>query len=140
MLLLAQAGPGLGAPGDDREVLLDQIPDVTPLRATGLAMLAGRTVCAVVYDSDVGINYSPLTGNLQGANLGIVGFEVVSAAERTDGSDSDLPRVTIEIRDAAVCEETLFLFTNAPVPESSSEPFDVTPPTAPPAPSFVPAP
>jgi hypothetical protein len=134
------AGPGLGGDSDDPEVLLDEIPDVTPLRATGLAMLQGETVCAVVYDSDVSINYSPLTGNLQGANLGIVGFEVVSAAERTDGSDSDLPRVTIEIRDAAVCEETLFLFTNAPVPESSSEPFDVTPPTAPPAPSFVPAP
>jgi len=132
-------GPGLGV-GDDPEVLLDEIPDVTPLRATGLAMLQGETVCAVVYDSDVSINYSPLTGNLQGANLGIVGFDVLAATERTDGSDSDLPRVTIEIRDAAVCEETLFLFDNAPVPESSSEPVDITPPTEPPAPSFVPAP
>ncbi|MDX9710620.1 MAG: hypothetical protein RBT64_13800 [Trichloromonas sp.] len=59
-------GPGLGDPSqdDDREVLLDEIPDVTPLRATGLAMLKGETVLAVVYDSDVSINYSPLKGNL----------------------------------------------------------------------------
>lgn len=132
-------GPGLGV-GDDPEVLLDEIPDVTPLRATGLAMLRGETVCALVYDSDVSINYSPLTGNLQGANLGIVGFDVLAVTGRTDGSDSDLPRVTIEIRDPAVCEDGLYLFDNAPVPESSSEPFDVTPPAAPPAPRFVPAP
>jgi len=135
------AGPGLGGgPDDGREALLDEIPDVTPLRATGLAMLRGETVCAVVYDSDVSINYSPLTGNLQGANLGIAGFEVLSATERTDGSDSDLPRMTIEIRDATVCEETLFLFDNAPAPDSSSAPFDVAPPAEPPAPRFVPAP
>ena len=49
-------GPGLGtrdAKGD-RESLLDKIPDVTPLRATALGMLAERaaTVCAVVYDSN----------------------------------------------------------------------------------------
>ncbi len=133
------AGPGLGGGADDREVLLDKIPDVTPLRATGLAMLRGETVCAIVYDSDVSVNYSPLTGNLQGANLGIVGFEVSSVAARTDGSDSDLARVTIEIRDTAVCENTLYLFDNAPVPSSSSEPFDVAPPAVPPAPRFVPA-
>jgi len=72
-------GPGLGAPqpDGDREALLDKIPDVTPLRATALSMLIGKTVLAVVYDSDISINYSPLQGNLMGANLGIVAFEVL---------------------------------------------------------------
>lgn len=55
-------GPGLGSPNinDDREVLLNEIPIITPLRATGLKMLEGSIVLAVVYDSDININYSPL--------------------------------------------------------------------------------
>ncbi len=129
-------GPGLGAPvpDDDREALLDKTPAVTPLRATGLAMLIGKTVLAVVYDSDVSINYSPLEGNLQGANLGLVAFEVLEVAERLDGSSSSLPRVTIRIRDVdAALALPLVLFSNAPVPQSSSAPFDITPPATPPA-------
>jgi hypothetical protein len=136
-------GPGLGAPepDDDREVLLDEIPDVTPLRATGLAMLVGQTVFAVVYDSDISINYSPLEGNLQGANLGVVAFEVLAVTERTDGSTSDLPRVTIRILDVAGAGNLpLSLFSNAPAPESSSEPFDITPPNNPGNISLVAAP
>lgn len=136
-------GPGLGAPDpdDDREVLLDKIPDVTPLRATGQAMLTGQAVCAVVYDGDVSINYSPLQGNLMGANLGIVAFEVLEVRERRDGSSGSLPRATIRILDAdAACAGPLVLFANAPVPASSSEPYDVAPPTEPPAPDFVAAP
>jgi hypothetical protein len=95
----------------------------------------------VVYDSDVSVNYSPLKGSLKGYNLGIVAFEVLEVQERRDGSTSDLPRVTIRIRDAgAVSDLPLMLFSNAPVPRSSSEPFDVQPPVSPPAPEFVPAP
>lgn len=129
-------GPSLGAtvPDDDREVLLDEIPNVTPLRAQGLAMLVGQTVYAVVYDSDISINYSPITGNLQGDNLGVVAFDVLRVAERTDGSTSDLPRVSIRIRNAEVVSgQDLSLFSNAPVPQSSSEPFDIAPPSNPPA-------
>lgn len=125
-------GPGLGSPNidDDREVLLDEIPDVTPLRATGLKMLIGYKVMAVVYDSDISINYSPLEGNLKGANLGMVAFEVMSVRKRTDGSDSSLPAVSIKILDvAALSDFGKVLFSNAPVPQSSSEPFDVTPPS-----------
>lgn len=129
-----QAGPGLGGGQDDREVRLDDIPNVTPLRATGLSMLVGQTVLAVVYDSDISINYSPLLGNLQGSNLGIVAFEVIKVEKRTDGSSSSLPKVTIRIRDADVVSAgTLKLFTNAPVPQSSSEPEDINPPANPPA-------
>ena len=122
-------GPGLGASGDDREVLLDEIPNVIPLRATGLKMLEGETVYAVVYDSDVSINYDPIEGNLQGANLGVVAFDVLNVTKRTDGSSSDLPRVSIRIRNATeISNMTLSLFSNAPVPTSSSEPFDIDPP------------
>ena len=135
-------GPSLGAavPDDDREVLLDKVPNVTPLRATGLAMLVGQTVYAVVYDSDISINYSPLNGNLQGDNLGVVAFDVVKVVERTDGSSSDLPRVTIRIRSAAgISGLDLSLFSNAPVPQSSSEPFDIAPPATPPTIALTPA-
>jgi len=136
-------GPGLGAPvpDDDREVLLDALPDVTPLRAAGLAMLKGRTVVAVVYDNDISINYSPLKGNLQGANLGLVTFKVIDVKKRTDGSSSSLPSVTIRILDADITSGLpLVLFSNAPVPQSSSEPMDITPPSSPTSPQFVPAP
>lgn len=126
-------GPGLGSPNvdDDREVLLDEIPNVTPIRATGLKMLVGSTVLAVVYDSDISINYSPLEGNLQGDNLGMVAFEVVSVRKRTDGSTSSLPVVTIKILNLdQVKERQLVLFANAPTPRSSSEPFDIDPPVS----------
>lgn len=132
-------GPGLGAsvPDDNREVLLDEVPDVTPLRATGLAMLKGQTVFAVVYDSDISINYSPLEGNLQGGNLGVVAFDVLEVRERTNGSSSSLPQVTIRIQDAdRVKELPLHLFVNAPTPSSSSEPMDIQPPSSLPAIEF----
>ncbi len=135
------AGPGLGGGEDDKEVLLDKIADVTPLRATGLKMLIGKTVLAVVYDGDISINYAPLNANLQGANLGVVAFDVIEVTERTDGSTSSLPRVTIAIRavDQTIAAP-LMLFANAPVPQSSSEPFDIAPPSAAPVAEFVPAP
>lgn len=126
-----QAGPGLGGGEDGPEVLLDKIPNVTPLRARGLKMLTGRTVLAVVYDGDVSINYGPLSGNLQGANLGLVALEVLDVRRRTDGSSGSLPRVSVRIKavDAAM-NAPLKLFSNAPVPRSSSEPFDVNPPAS----------
>jgi hypothetical protein len=135
-------GPGLGAgdPDDDREILLDKVPDVTPLRAEGLSMLTGKTVLAVVHDSDVSINYSPLLGNLQGANLGLVAFEVLRVTERRDGSTGSLPRVTIRIRSVEdISLLPLALFSNAPVPPSSSEPYDTVPPDSIPAIETVPA-
>ena len=52
-----------------------------PLRALGLNSLVGKDVCAVVYDSDISINYDKtrslgVNGNLQGETLGIVAFHV----------------------------------------------------------------
>lgn len=133
-------GPGLGGGEDDREVLLDEIPDVIPLRATGLAMLKGKTVFAVVYDSDISTNYSPIKANLQGANLGTVAFEVIEVRARGNGSDANLPVVSIRILDAGSLENgPFFLFENPPVPESSSEPEDTVPPDTYPAPQLSPA-
>lgn len=118
-----QAGPGLG----DGEDLLDNVPDVTPLRAEGLSALVGQTVAAIVHDGDVGINYGPLTGSLKGAYLGLVAFEVLSVTTHPDGG-SVLPVVHIKIVDPApVFAGTLVLFTSAPAPTSSSDPMDVKP-------------
>lgn len=133
-------GPGLGGGEDDREVLLDKIPNVTPLRATGLSMLKGSTVLALVYDSDISVNYSPLNGNLQGSNLGLVAFDVLEVKERLDASSSSLPAVTIRIREVSeVSDLSLALFANAPVLKSSSEPFDLVPTTNPGPITLVPA-
>lgn len=124
-------GKGLGR-GSDPEKLLDKIPNVTPLRATGLAALVGYTVCAVVYDSDVSINYGPLNGSLKGANLGTVAFQVLAVTELTGYSSSALPEVEILILDAeTACGGPQTLFTDAPEPRSSSEPFDTVPPEQP---------
>ena len=122
------AGPGLGSEPDP-EKHLDKIRGVTPLRATGLNLLLDKQVCAVVYDSDISINYQPLDGSLKGANLGIVAFEVISVMQLTGFSSSSLPEVEIEILDAEwICfEGPLQLLTDAPAPISSSEPVDVVP-------------
>jgi len=101
------AGPGLGTEDKDgdRESLLDKIPDVTPLRFTGLKLLEGEGVCAVVYDGDISINFDPLEGNLKGDNLGTVAFKVISVNPLFGLSSSSLPEVEIEILDAEkVCE------------------------------------
>lgn len=123
-----QVGPGLGT-GPNPEVLLDEIPLITPLRATGLDMLVGQVVSAVVYDGDISVNYGPLKGNLQGENLGTVSFRVLEVKELTGWSTGSLPEVTIQILDAnKVCQARFQrLFLNAPEPTSSSEPFDTRP-------------
>ena len=110
-------------------LFLDKIPDVTPLRTEGLHMLRPwqvdghpvyQQVLALVYDSDISINYDPLNGNLQGATLGIIAFEVLAVGEP---DDEVLPDVTIRIIDhTALCSEPLDLFLDAPAPISSSEP------------------
>lgn len=135
------AGPGLGGGSDNQEILLDKIPNVTPLRARGLSMLTGKTVLAVVYDGDVSINYGPLNGNLQGANLGLVALQVIQVRKRTDGSSGSLPRVTVKIVDVEAAKAApLKLFSNAPVPRSSSEPYDINPPASIPAIRLIDAP
>lgn len=120
-------GPGLGTKNSngDREALLDKIPRVTPLRATGLRMLVGKYLCAVVWDSDISMNYGPLNGSLKGANLGTVAFKVLSVSPLFGFSSGSLPKVKVQILDPKkACNGSLFLFTGVPEPVSSSEPYD----------------
>ena len=77
------AGPGLGSPDDngDREALLNGVPNVVPIRADGLQMLVGRTVCAIVYSGAITVTS---TANLQGPTLGRIAFSVVSLVPADD--------------------------------------------------------
>ncbi|MCP4424410.1 MAG: tandem-95 repeat protein, partial [Chloroflexi bacterium] len=92
---LVLAGPGLGS-GNDPEALLDKIPGVTPLQTTGLQSLPGQRVCALVYDSDISMNYDPLEGSLKGANLGLIAFDILAVGQP---NGDELPDVTIRILD-----------------------------------------
>ena len=98
-------GPGLGREYEDfgPEDLLDKIPNVTPLRYPELKALRGRTVCAVVFDSDISINYDPLNGSLKGANLGVVAFQVLDFGGNTPESDDSLPNMQVMVLHADTC-------------------------------------
>jgi hypothetical protein len=123
---LLAAGPGLGG-GSDPERLLDKVPDVTPLRATGLKLLVGRRVCALVLDGDVGVNYGPLNASLKGKALGTAAFELIGVRRRT-GASTLLPAVDLRIVEAGgACQGPLELLSNAPAPRSASTPADVAP-------------
>jgi hypothetical protein len=50
--------------------------NVMPLRNQELYDLLGRTCVAVVYDSDISMNFEPIFGNLQGGRLGLFTFKV----------------------------------------------------------------
>jgi hypothetical protein len=112
----ALAGPGLGSPDDngDRESLLDSVPDVTPVRADGLALLVGQTVCAVVYGGDVVVTPgSPSTASLKGPALGRVAFSVISVLPTDDAAH---PNVQVQIAEGhEVCLGQLVPFAQAPV-------------------------
>jgi hypothetical protein len=109
----ALAGPGLGSPdaNGNRESLLHAVPNVVPVRADGLNLLVGRTVCAVVYASDI----APTGGatDLAGPTLGRVAFKLVSVIP-VDGA---APNVQVEILEGhEVCSEGVVPFGEAPDP------------------------
>lgn len=136
---LLAAVPGLG--GMDNDNLLDKVPGVRPLRATGVTMLRGQAICALVLAGDVGTNYAPLTASLQGDAYGIVAFDLVSTRTNRGQSSTSLPWVTIRVRDAqSTCGGPLALFANAPAPRSSGEPNDIVVRATVPAPIFRVAP
>jgi hypothetical protein len=117
------AGPGLGS-GRNPEALLDKVPDLTPLRAAGLGLLAGKRICAVVYKSDVSVNYGPLNGSLKGANLGKVALEVLTVTAR---AGTLLPALEVRVLDSeAVCGEELALLSEAPEPSPILPPATLT--------------
>jgi hypothetical protein len=122
--------PFTGAPSSRNipQSRLDKIPHVRPLRALGIQTLVGQDVCALVYDSDISINYDHGTslgvnGNLQGATLGIAAFRVESAHTLNNFSSSTLPQVRITVLDPSQACRNFRLY-DAPVPNSSSVPND----------------
>jgi hypothetical protein len=121
------AGPGLGSADakGNPETLLEKVPGLAPLRATGLARLEGRSVCAVVLDGDVRMSYAPVSGNIRGPNLGKVAFQILSVADGNARSGSQLPDVRVRVLDAdAVCSDPLAKFPDAPALASESNPPD----------------
>ena len=136
-------GEGLGV-GDDPEIFLDKIPNVEPIRFEGLKGLLDMTLCAVVYDSDISVNYldpGVENANLQGANLGIVAFtvlqiipfgtEATASFEQGHNDPQEIAKVLIRIEDAkndegkGVCQGDLILYKpTGQTIINSSEPFD----------------
>ena len=58
---------------------LDKVLGVMPLGNQDLAQLVGKKCVAVVYDSDISMNYDPIYANLQGDRLGSFAFTVLGA-------------------------------------------------------------
>jgi hypothetical protein len=108
------AGAGLGSPDEagERTSLLASVPGVVGVRGSGLYLLAGRRVCAVLYDGDVTASTDPEVGtSLAGANLGAAAFEVTSVGVSAD----EWPAVTVQILDVhETCGGAIGAFSEAP--------------------------
>lgn len=79
---------------------LDKIKNVMPLRNHELHQLVGRTCTAVVYDSDISMNFAPINANLQGARYGLFSFTVLNVvvAGSLDESKSDTSLYDLLVR------------------------------------------
>ena len=64
--------------------------------AADIYELVGKTVCAVVYDSDISVDVEDGYGNLQGATLGVTAF-LVTAASPDPSDDGALPIITVDL-------------------------------------------
>ena len=80
---------------------LDKIANVKPLDETGISTLIGKKVIAVVYKSDVGMNYDPDEANLQGERRGRIAFTVLGLEP---GPDYGFVRVRIESPDTSITD------------------------------------
>ena len=81
---------------------LDKIDNVEPLDNDDLMSLVGKTCIAIVYDSDISINYdNPINGNLQGARYGKFAFTVLGTQGPgtlpESGSSSSLKDMIIRV-------------------------------------------
>jgi hypothetical protein len=83
-----------GAAADENN--LDKIGGVQPLSAADIDGLVGRTVCAVVYDSDISASVSDGYGSLKGATLGVTAFVVTAVTPNLAGG-SYLPDITVNL-------------------------------------------
>ena len=87
--------------------------DVAPIRADGLQMLVGRTICAVVYSGDITVTPGcPPSASLQGPTLGRIAFSIVSLMP---GDDQSHPQLQVQIADwSQSCGGDLVPFADAP--------------------------
>jgi hypothetical protein len=132
---LLDAAPGLGGAGDD--ALLERLEAVRPLQATGLTMLRGATVCALVLAGEVGTDHAAQVASLQGDAAGMVAFEIVAVRTRDGAGAASLPWVTVRVRDVGTtCGGALALFCNPPAPRSATVIDDVVVRPAPVAPVY----
>lgn len=85
-----------GAAADENN--LDKVDGVVPLSSADIADLEGKTVCAVVYDSDLSVDVAAGFGNLKGATLGLTAFKVNAVGPDPDGPEgSVLPAITVDL-------------------------------------------
>lgn len=82
-----------GAAKDENN--LDKIDGVFPLGAADILALEGKTVCAVVYDSDVSADVKDRYASLKGATLGLTAFKVTAVGP--DPGGSVLPEITVDL-------------------------------------------
>ena len=75
---------------------LDKIAGVVPLGEADINGLVGKTVCAVVYDSDISVDVKDGYGNLQGATLGVTAFTVTAVGDDASEDDS-LPMIVVDL-------------------------------------------
>jgi hypothetical protein len=89
------AGPGLGSPdaSASRTTLLGNVQSLSPLGASRLQALVGRTVCAVVFSGE--IPWTSTGTSLKTGTLGTAAFSIVSVT----GTDATRPSVTVFIVD-----------------------------------------
>ena len=90
-----------GSDADD-ENNLDKINGVVPLGADDIAALDGKTVCAVVYDSDVSADVKDGYASLKGATSGLTAFLVTAVGADPEGSV--LPSITVDLLPSADVE------------------------------------
>jgi hypothetical protein len=125
-----RAGPGLGSPDarGARETLLTSVAGAVPLRATGLELLVGRTVCAVFMRNNTWVtSFAPIGVSFQGPNLGVAAFRVDAVPSYSASTTGpELPKLSITVLSAATsCSGALDALSNAPVPTNPQMPWDV---------------
>lgn len=91
---------------------LDKIDGVLPLSAADINKLVGKTVCAVVFDSDVSVTEQGRSASLKGATLGITAFRVTAVSPHPAGG-SYLPLITVDLLHSSqvrtACAEVYFV-------------------------------
>ena len=96
-----------GAAGDENN--LDKIDGVVPLSEADILALEGKTVCAVVYDSDLSLDVKDNYASLKGATSGLTAFTVTAVGPDPDGSV--LPLITVDLLNSnevvSTCEQVV---------------------------------